>query len=320
MKLRTLALLLVMNAIRVSAQTVADFEEIGMNTSGFQQDASPNTAFASGDVLLPNYWDPVFQYWEGWAISAVTDNKTPGYLNQYSAIPGQGAAGSAHYAVGYVFGEGVIALTGPSKGKPVQGLWVTNSTYAYYSMRDGDAFAKKFGGPSGMDPDFFRVTFRARHAGVAGPDSVTVYLADFRSSDPALDTILDGWHWVDLSVLGPADSIVLSLESSDVGGFGMNTPAYVCIDRVTTAGSTSSLESAASSPLGMYPNPAVDRVYMPQAGPGALVGIHDMQGRLVHSAMVDASQMLDLASLPSGTFLVRVTGAEGVRSGLLVRK
>lgn len=316
---RTLILLALFHAGRVSAQAVADFEEIGMNTSGFQQDASPNTAFASGDVLLPNYWDPTFQYWEGWAISAVTDNKTPGFQNQYSAIPGQGAAGSNHYAVGYVFGEGVIALTGPSAGQPVLGLWVTNSTYAYYSMRDGDAFAKKFGGPSGQDPDFFRVTFRARHAGVAGTDSVNVYLADFRPSNSALDTILDGWHWVDLSVLGPADSIVLTLESSDVGSFGMNTPAYVCIDRVTTAGETSSLAHTHPSSLEMYPNPSRGWVRIPQAVQGENVWIHDMLGRLVYASAVDAAQVLDLTPLPEGTFLVRVSAKDGLRTALLVR-
>ncbi len=283
---RTLALLLTLIAGRMSAQTVADFEEIGMNPSGFQQDASPSTAFASGDVLLPNFWDPVFQYWEGWAISAVKDNKTPGFQNQYSAIPGEGAFGSEHYAVGYVFGEGVIALTDPSRGKPVQGLWVTNSTYAYFSMRDGDAFAKKFGGPSGMDPDFFRVTFRTRLNGVTGADSVTV----------------------------------LTLESSDVGSFGMNTPAYVCIDRVTTAGSTSALDDPRLGSIAMHPNPTSGALQIRGARAGNRVEILDMQGRQAASTVLSAEGFLDVSYLPSGSYLLRLVQPDGVSEGWLLKR
>jgi hypothetical protein len=38
-----------------------------------------------------------------------------------------------------------------------QGVYVTNTTYAYNSMRDGDMFAKKFGGPTGNDPDWYKL-------------------------------------------------------------------------------------------------------------------------------------------------------------------
>ena len=56
------------------------------------------------------------------------------------------------------------------------------------------------------------------------------YLADYRSTDSAHDYIVDDWTWVDLSGLGTVDRIEFTLSSSDVGSFGMNTPAYFAMD------------------------------------------------------------------------------------------
>ena len=39
-------------------------------------------------------------------------------------------------------------------------MLVTNTTFAFLSMQNGDEFAKQFGGDDGNDPDFFKVTFR----------------------------------------------------------------------------------------------------------------------------------------------------------------
>ena len=61
------------------------------------------------------------------------------------------------------------------------------------------------------------------------------YLADFRFADNALDYVVDSWTWVDLSSLGVVSSLSFSLASSDVGQFGMNTPAYFAMDNLAVA-------------------------------------------------------------------------------------
>ena len=94
----------------------------------------------------------------GWAYSQTTDTTTPGFGNQYSAIPGAGASSSATYGVAFTGGGGAQAATSRiTFDQPVSllGAALTNTTYAALSMRDGDAFAKKFGGASGSDPDYF---------------------------------------------------------------------------------------------------------------------------------------------------------------------
>jgi len=99
-------------------------------------------------------------------------------------------------------------------------------------MRDGDAFAKRFGGPSGDDPDFFRLTIQGFDAANASTGSVDFFLADYRFENAALDTIVGGFTTLDLSTLGTLRALEFTLSSSDGGPFGMNTPAFFAIDDV----------------------------------------------------------------------------------------
>jgi len=139
-------------------------------------------------------------------------------------------------------------LSGSAVGGVVQGLYLTNSTYAYLSMLEGDGFAKKFGGASGNDPDFFKVTIRKYLNGELGTDSVEFYLADFRFANNSQDYIVNDWTYVDLTPLGNVDYLEFSLASSDIGTFGINTPTYFCVDNVTTSDLPSATQEDFCSP------------------------------------------------------------------------
>lgn len=260
----------------VFAQVIAGFENYNLQPGTYLNDASPDNGFASGSLILPNEYDEEFNFWSGFAISADTNTTTPGFLNQYSSIVGHGASKTTTYAMAYIYDDEIIKLTGKAIGKAMIGMHVSNSTYAYLSMRDGDGFAKKFGGETGNDPDYFFLTIKKYSGGVIADDSIDVYLADYRSSDPSKDYILSTWKYVDLSVLGEVDSLVLSLTSSDNGIFGMNTPSYVAIDEISTDNllAASALNDL-SSYISVNPNPAHDVLYLsvPQKGDYAIVNI-----------------------------------------------
>jgi hypothetical protein len=100
-------------------------------------------------------------------------------------------------------------------------------------MRDGDLIAKKFGGKSGNDEDWFKLTIKGIDAQGHYTSSVDFYLADFRFKDNKKDYIVDKWSWVDLSSLGNVVKLEFRLSSSDNNAqFGMNTPSYFCFDNV----------------------------------------------------------------------------------------
>lgn len=166
----------------------------------------------------------------GWSYSNHTDTSTPGFGNQYSAYAGSGEGGSANYAVGFI---GPLE-TRFAASAIVSGAYFTNTTYAALSMRDGDGFAKKFGGASGNDADFLKLTITG-YNGVSATGSVDFYLADYRFADNAQDYLVQQWTFVSLASLGAVTRLGFELASSDNGPFGMNTPAYFALDTLTTA-------------------------------------------------------------------------------------
>jgi hypothetical protein len=225
-------------AFQVNAQLTitADFEEYNLPLDSFYFNANGNDFVASGLMNFEYEWTQSQwgDYWSGgFTYSTMRDSTTAGYSNLYSAITAKGQNNSNTYVTGQQ-GARIHIPIAIQRQSPPLGFYVTNSTYTYLSMRDGDAFAKKFGGVSGNDPDWFKLTVKSSIGGMQNQDSVEVYLADFRSSDNTQDYILKTWQFVDISNLGMYDSLYFYLSSSDVGSFGMNTPAFFCLDNITT--------------------------------------------------------------------------------------
>lgn len=201
--------------------------DLGNNTSNTQ-------GWSSGGVHFSNSYtfDTQFNYgyWSGFSYSRVNAGNLAGFENQYAAKPGIGSDGSAHYAIVYnaFSGDAVVTF-----GAQVQlaSIDVSNTAYTYFSMRDGDQFAKKFGGNSGNEEDFFKLEIQG-FRGTVATGSVDFFLADYRFADNTQDYLVDQWARVNLSSLGAVDSLKFALSSSDVGQFGMNTPAYFAMDRI----------------------------------------------------------------------------------------
>jgi len=234
MKKFNLTLIAALLFLGVQSQTVSTFENLSLPPDTFYNGADLAGGFLSGNAYFVNDYDTTYQSWSGFSYSTKTDSLTAGYNNQYSAITGSGY-NSSTYAVADEYGNAKIRLNGNASGKLVKGFYVTNATYAYLSMRDGDMFAKKFGGTSGNDPDWFKLTAKGWLNGILKNDTVEFYLADFRFTDNSEDYLVKNWEWVSLLPLGNVDSIQFFLSSSDMGSFGMNTPAYFCLDNFTTA-------------------------------------------------------------------------------------
>jgi hypothetical protein len=209
----------------------ADLEGLPLAASGVHNDSS----FSSHGAEFNNHFTDFgggFTGWEGFAYSNKTDTITAGFGNQYSAIPGHGSGNSSIYGIGFVGGSVQPTITLPTGSSPIS-VDLTNTTYAYLSMRDGDPFAKKFGGASGNDPDFFKLTITGRDSADSIVGTVDFYLADFRFANNAQDFLISDWTTVPLNALNGAQTLGFTLASSDNGAFGMNTPAYFAIDNLT---------------------------------------------------------------------------------------
>ena len=204
--------------------------------------------FRIGETRFSNrftsgFSDPI---WEGFSVSNQSDTTTPGFRNDASAFAGSGFdEGTDNYAVafGFSFGLDVTSVTQletlPYLDLPdnqfATGAYFTNTTYAALAMLEGDDgganFAKKFGGESGNDPDYLRVSIHGTdRLGAVLSEEVEFYLADFRPDDNSEDFVIDDWTFVDLAPLASADRLYFLIEASDSG-----TPFYFAMDHLTLA-------------------------------------------------------------------------------------
>lgn len=203
----------------------------GLGPQEYWNGSDGSGGFASGSLGFNNDYSTSWSSWTGWSYSNTTDTTTPGYGNQYSAYAGNGEGNSATYGVAYNGLVGDARITIPA-GYCVASAMIANTTYAALSMTDGDAFSKKFGGETENDEDWFLLTVMGKDAFGEGTGFKEFYLADYRFADNSSDYIVSDWTGVDLSSLKGASTLEFSLTSTDVGAWGMNTPAYFAMDNI----------------------------------------------------------------------------------------
>jgi len=247
-------LMMVLAVSSVSGGAIADFEDVPLEAESYWNGSDGSGGFNSGGIRFNNNYNAQYGSWDGFAYSNITDTVASGYGAQYNAVPGSGQGGSANYAVSYVGWMEPPTIT-LGQECVIDGLYVTNTNYAYYSMRDGDMFAKKFGGPTGGDEDWFLLTITGKNAAGNPTGAVEFYLADFCFADSAQDRIVDTWQFVDTSSLGAVKSLEFSLSSSDVGDWGMNTPASFAIDAVITGRTAITLPGLGDAGVDGYVDP-----------------------------------------------------------------
>jgi hypothetical protein len=229
----TYAISILVTVAAPAVAIIADFEDLVLQPDSCWNGSDGSGGFNSGSAYFENYYDSEYGMWGGFAYSNITDTLAEGWDAQYNAIPGTGQAGSENYAIGYQDSfNGITPTFHLNQPGVIDSIWVTNCNYAYYSMLNGDLFAKKFGGVSDDDPDWFRLDI----IGLDEQGNVTkilpFYLADFRFADNSEDYIVNDWTEVDLTALGEVKTIQFQLSSSDMGDWGMNTPAYFAVDTI----------------------------------------------------------------------------------------
>ena len=317
----TLLLLFALSSATFAQAWEVDFENFDLEVDTYLDGSDGSGGFKSSPLAFPNEFNTAYFFWQGgWAISSMTDSITSGFLNLFSAKTAGGFDGSQNYGVGQQFSY----IDSRATSGPVifNSIAITNSTYSYNSMRDGDFFAKAFGGTTGNDPDFFKLTIHAFLDGYLSEDSVEIYLADYRFEDNTQDYILNTWEELDLSVLGPADGLYFTLSSSDVGGYGINTPLFFCVDNISLSTITDLADqSILDTPIQVYPNPASDFLVIEvEEKPEGQIYLSDLTGRLLMQAPLNTEKVeLDISHLSPGAYLLQwVNGAQTYSQKLLI--
>ncbi len=306
------------NIFQAKAQAVSDFENLtlpadtfwdGRDLSGTHNAGRFYSIFNSGDAIFPNVYDTTWgaswAYWaEGWAYSSRMDTAARNFdYAGYTAVTLQGVAGSTMYAIGKQ--NSVIQLSGAGLTNPLKGVYVTNTAYAYNSMKYGDSFAKKF---TNADKDWFKLRIAGYKNG-AMTDSVIFMLADFTHQDSTMDYIVTTWEYIDLSPLGTVDSVQFVFSSSDVGQWGINTPTFVAIDNFNgnQVSNPNGIATVNNLNFTLYPNPAKNRLTVITENPAEYI-ITNLVGKVVAAGNITNNRKtIDINDMANGIYLITIT-------------
>jgi Domain of unknown function (DUF4465)/Secretion system C-terminal sorting domain len=305
------AIALAISSLATNAQTVvADFESFSL---------SPNSAYSPTTSVPFQTANASFQYkysggfWsEGFSYTNKYDSITAGFTNTHGIRAYNGYSNSATYVIGK--DRGVITLA--TNQTTVNGFYITNTTYAYKSMASGDAFAKKFGGTTGSDPDFFKVIVKGYKNGALKNDSVTVMLADFTFTNNTQDYISAKWQFVNTTIIGDVDSLKFFMRSSDIGQFGINTPLFFAIDNFTTTKATfvGLAEQTSEINFNVYPNPTSNFINIQLSNnieQPLEAKILDISGKTIYAkSLTQIETDLNVNFLQSGIYFLELTSGK----------
>lgn len=201
------------------------------------------------------------------------------------------------YLVGFYgsfYGEKACTLT-MSDGLPhqVKGAYFNLNSYPYYCIEYGDAYARAF-----TNGDKFTLTVH----GIAADETektVDITLASYTNGDL---TINRGWKYVDLSTLGAVNQLYFTMSSTDTGEWGMNTPAYFCMDKlsVATAPESSVAQIAARTAI------SYDRKSCVATADADYIAVYDTAG---NRQMATEGNRIDLGNLTAGVYVIKAGGS-----------
>lgn len=190
----------------------------------------------------------------------------------------------------YMARKPVQLLTNDGEAHEAVGCYVNLNSYAFYSVLFGDAVARAF-----TEGDRLWLTIYGVAAD-GSKKSVEVTLASYKNGQLSASS---GWMYVDLTSLGAVNEIYFTMDSSDTGSWGMNTPGYFCLDKLTMKSDISSGIAAVSAKDAL----TYSRAERTLTGtPGKFIALYTTAGVLVQST---EEGRMDVSTVEHGVYIAR---------------
>lgn len=192
----------------------------GSDGSGLLQD---------NNFIYTNSYNAEWGSWYGFALSRSTStsfNAKNSITDQYNCctlIPNSKVFLVGYYSE-YNQGEPTIYATKSKTDKtrcpfnPIR-FDYTNAAWTLNSITNGDDYAKKF------DPSDYLYLIVTGYKDGKKTQSIKIALAEN-------GLFVTNWNYADIRSLGLVDEIRFSMDSSDKGEWGLNTPTYFCLDNL----------------------------------------------------------------------------------------
>lgn len=318
-------------AVSISSQaqvTVETFDTFTLTPNSYYKD-TVNTSWHSSEADFMYKWtgSSATGYWEsGSAYTNVKDTIDGTFGNLYGNITNGGFSGN-NYAT--IQDRALIKVKNLSM---VSGFFITNTTYAWKTIKNGNMFSRKFGDttgtgsgtsiPQGHYPDWFLLKIVGYRNGVATTDTVKFYLADYRPAGTANDVVIKNWQFVNCTQLGIVDSIRFHMSSSD-NSFGyMNTPGFFSIDNFTTNTTVGVHELESISNISVFPNPSTDHLfvsYTSETENTLKIRIYDVAGKEVLQSELPGHAgpnllPVEIQALEAGAYFINLSDSKSSKT------
>lgn len=181
--------------------------------------------YASDVVECEYFYNEEYQYWGGFAVSKCfeTDAAKGVFENQYSAFNTKAADGEWFLLYYYdSYSEPCDLIF--KKSVMLNSVKLNLTTYTYASITDEDinTFARKF-----EEGDYLKVVFTPLDSSEAPVgEGVECYVVDYRDGKRF---VANDWQTFPLGFVADGN-VRVTIETSDVGEYGANTPLYICLD------------------------------------------------------------------------------------------
>ncbi len=276
--------------------------------------------WSSGVTKFRYAWNTSFGgYWEsGTAYTNKKDTADGTFSNLYGC-----AAFGAYNGNNYATSQDGAVITFSNNTTQVSGFFITNTTYAWKTIKNGNGFSRKFGDttgtnsgglyPQGGYPDYFKLVVFGYRGGVKNADSAQFYLADYRFTTSSSDYIIKNWQYLNCTAIGVVDSLVFKMRSSDVGSFGMNTPGFFSMDNFTTVNTVGIEELESVSNSVVSPNPTngdVNVTFDCKNETHLLINVLDLTGKVLTTQLLQSnlgtnSVQVKMETLDSGLYFIK---------------
>ncbi len=211
----------------------------------------------------------------------------------------------------------------------LSGFFVTNTTFAWKTMKNGSAVSRKLGDTTGTGsgtsiaqgayPDWFKLVVVGFKHGVRLDDSIEFYLADYRLNGTANDYIIKSWRYVNCTSMGFVDSVMLNLRSS---GMGVNVPGYVSFDRISTVNAVGIHEQEQLTNISVSPNPASKQLaltYSSQKEEPLNITIFDISGKEMMRAKQPSrvgrnNTLIEIEMLDAGLYFITISDGRRIKT------
>lgn len=203
-------------------------EPIVENFDGFVGEAQYLYGYENDAIKCEYFYNEDYGYWGGFAHSKVfeTDAKKGLYENQYAAYNSKAASGDGfllYYYDSYNEPCDIIFKDEESVVR-LSSVKLNLTTYTYASITDEDIndYARVF-----AEGDYLKVIFYAVDAfGRTVGEGAECYVVDYRDGKRF---VADNWQEFYLPGI-LSNRVRVTIETSDIGAYGPNTPLYICMD------------------------------------------------------------------------------------------